>query len=247
MHLSWKRITIYSILIISIILSALLAIFPGTLTTYLLPNANNLFLTLLLHPFIHVYLWELVLNSLILYLCARYFLTNIKWWEFIILWLLASFGGGFAAIQWSFNLHNWGGLTLFTCAILAWSIISNNGIYLQFKNKKINLGTISNIFLLLYIIIILFTNMDLLLSAIVVSIVSAILGFISTRLSKKFSFKKNILYEKPPINDYDYYDKRKEIENEINRILEKIKKEGESSLSKEEKDFIDEYAKKFMK
>ncbi|HOY91047.1 MAG TPA: hypothetical protein PK891_04975, partial [Bacteroidales bacterium] len=96
-------------------------------------------------------------------------------------------------------------------------------------------------------IIILFTNMDLLLSSIVVSIVSAILGFISTRLSKKFSFKKNILYEKPPINDYDYYDKRKELENEINRILEKINKEGENSLSKEEKDFIDEYSKKFMK
>jgi len=30
-------------------------------------------------------------------------------------------------------------------------------------------------------------------------------------------------------------------------VLEKIKKVGESSLSKEEKDFIDEYAKKFMK
>jgi len=247
MHLSWKRITIYSILIISIILSALLAIFPGTLTTYLLPNANNLFLTLLLHPFIHVYLWELGLNFLILYLSARYLLTNIKWWEFLILWLLASFGGGFAAIQWSFNLHNWGGLTLFSCAILSWAILSNNGIYLRFKNRKINIGTISNIFLLLYIIIILFTNMDLLLSAIVVSIIAAILGFITIQLSKKISHKKNILHEKPPINDYDYYDKRKEIENEINRILEKINKEGENSLSKDEKDFIDEYAKKFMK
>ena len=89
--------------------------------------------------------------------------------------------------------------------------------------------------------------MDLLLSAIVVSIIAAILGFITTQLSKKFSHKKNILHEKPPINDYDYYDKRKEIENEINRILEKINKEGENSLSKDEKDFIDEYAKKFMK
>ena len=247
MHLSWKRITIYSILIISIILSILLVIFPDALITFLLPNTNNLFFTLLLHPFIHVYLWELGLNFLILYLSARYLLTNIKWWEFIILWLLASFGGGLAAIQWSFNLQNWGGLTLFSCAILSWAIISNNGIYLRFKNRKINLGTISNIFLLLYIIIILFTNMDLLLSAIVVSIIAAILGFITTQLSKKFSHKKNILHEKPPINDYDYYDKRKEIENEINRILEKIKKEGESSLSKEEKDFIDEYAKKFMK
>jgi membrane associated rhomboid family serine protease len=247
MYLSWKRITIYSILIISLILSTLLAIFPDTFTSFLLPNTNNLFLTLLLHPFIHVYLWELVLNVLILYLSAKYLLTNIKWWEFIFLWLLASFGGGFAAIQWSFNLHNWGGLTLFSCAILAWAIISNNGIYLRLKSRKINLGTISNIFLLLYIIIILFANMDLLLSAIVVSIVSAILGFITTRFSKRISHKKNILHEKPPINDYDYYDKRKELENEMNRILEKIKKKGESSLSKDEKDFIDEYAKKFMK
>ena len=247
MHLSWKRITIYSILIISLILSTLLAIFPDTFTSFLLPNTNNLFLTLLLHPFIHVYLWELVLNVLILYLSARYLLTNIKWWEFIILWILASFGGGFAAIQWSFNLHNWGGLTLFSCAILAWATISNNSIYLRFKNRKINLGTISNIFLLLYIIIILFTNMDLLLSAIVVSIVSAILGFLTTHFLKKISHKNNILYEKPPLNDYDYYDKRKELENEINRILEKINKEGENSLSKEEKDFIDEYSKKFMK
>ncbi|MDI6833559.1 MAG: hypothetical protein QMD02_06940 [Bacteroidales bacterium] len=247
MHLSWKRITIYSILFISIILSILLVIFPDTFTTFLLPNTNNIFFTLLLHPFIHIYLWELVLNFLILYISAKYLLTNIKWWEFIILWLLASFGGGFAAIQWSFNLNNWGGLTLFSCAILSWAIISNNGIYLRYKNRKINLGTFSNIFLLLYIIIILFTNMDLLLSAIVISIISAILGFITTQLSKRISLKKNILHEKPPINDYDYYDKRKEIENEINRILEKIKKEGESSLSKEEKDFIDEYAKKFMK
>lgn len=247
MHLSWKKITIYSILIISIILSILFVIFPDTFITFLLPNTNNLFFTLLLHPFIHVHLWELGLNILILYISARYLLTNIKWWEFLILWLLASFGGGFAAIQWSFNLHNWGGLTLFSCAILSWAILSNNGIYLRFKNRKINIGTISNIFLLLYILIILFTNMDLLLSAIVVSIIAAILGFITIQLSKKISHKKNILHEKPPINDYDYYDKRKEIENEINRILEKINKEGENSLSKDEKDFIDEYAKKFMK
>lgn len=247
MHLSWKRITIYSILIISLILSVLLAIFPDTFTSFLLPNTNNLFLTLLLHPFIHVYLWELVLNVLILYLSAKYLLTNIKWWEFIILWILASFGGGYAAIQWSFNLHNWGGLTLFSCTILAWSIIANNGINLQLKKRNINLGTISNILLLTYIVIILFTNMDILLSAIVVSIMAAILGFITNKFTKKLSHKKNILYERPPINDYDYYDKRKEIENEMNRILEKINKKGESSLSKEEKDFIDEYAKKNMK
>ena len=137
MHLSWKKITIYSILIISIILSTLLFIFPDIITTFLLPNTNNLFFTLLLHPFIHVYLWELGLNFLILYLSARYLLTNIKWWEFIILWLLASFGGGLAAIQWSFNLNNWGGLTLFSCAILSWAIISNNGIYLRLKIERL--------------------------------------------------------------------------------------------------------------
>lgn len=245
--LSWKKLTIYAILLISMILSVLLAIFPDKFILFLLPNSNNIFLTLLLHSFIHVYLWELILNILVLLFCAKYLLTNIKWWEFIILWILASFGGGYAAIQWSFNLHQWGGLTLFSTTLLAWSSIANNSINLQLKKRNLNLGTISNILLLLYIVIVLFTNMDILLSAIVVSILAAILGFLTTKFSKKLSHKKNILYEKPPINDYEYYDKRKELENEMNRILEKINKEGESSLSKEEKDFIDEYAKKFMK
>lgn len=245
--LSWKKLTIYAILLISIISSLLLAIFPDKLILYLLPNSSKLFLALLLHPFIHVYWWELILNILVLFFSAKYLLTNIKWWEFLILWILASFGGGYAAIQWSFNLHEWGGLTLFSTTLLAWSIIANNGINLQLKKRNINLSTISNILLLIYIVIILFTNMDILLSAVVVSIIAAIFGFITNKFTKQLSHKKNILYEKPPINDYDYYDKKKELENEMNRILEKINKEGENSLSKEEKDFIDEYAKKYMK
>ncbi|MFA7609362.1 MAG: DUF6576 domain-containing protein, partial [Bacteroidales bacterium] len=56
-----------------------------------------------------------------------------------------------------------------------------------------------------------------------------------------------ILNDIPPINDYDYYDRQKEFENEINRILEKIKNEGETSLTNTEKEFLDEYAKRRVK
>ena len=217
------------------------------LQSVLLPNSDSLFFTLLLHPFIHVNWWELILNILMLYLCARFFISKLNWWELVILWIIASVGGGFIANQWSYNLQNWGGLTLISTALLSWSTIANIGILLTFKNKKIKLNILSNICVLIYLVIILLFNRDLILSFIIVSLSGAILGCISYKNPRYISNNPAILNDIPPINDYDYYDRQKEFENEINRILEKIKNEGETSLTNTEKEFLDEYAKRRVK
>ena len=53
---------------------------------------------------------------------------------------------------------------------------------------------------------------------------------------------RNFLYTKESLNvmrnDYDFNTMRSDRENELNRILEKIYKKGEDSLTGKEKDFL---------
>lgn len=56
---------------------------------------------------------------------------------------------------------------------------------------------------------------------------------------KKKHFKNTYSsYEKPPRDDYDYADWKKNKENKTNRILEKISRSGYNSLTAEEKEFL---------
>ena len=59
-----------------------------------------------------------------------------------------------------------------------------------------------------------------------------------------FKKKNSIETRDVPRNDYDYIEKRSEINDELNRILDKINDKGMESLSQKEKSFLEKQSKK---
>ncbi|MCX7953658.1 MAG: rhomboid family intramembrane serine protease [Bacteroidales bacterium] len=221
---------------------------------FMLPSNINLFLqkpwTIFTYMFFHTNLLHIIFNMLWLYWLGTIFISILFEKRFYTVYFTGGIVGGLLFIlayniipALKSNAFALGASAAIMAVVICICLYSANyEIYLLFFGK-VKLKYLAIVTILIDIISIPGTNSG----GHIAHIGGALTGFIfflkykynfNFRLYKKKYYKKNVR----EMNDYEYNYYKSEIQKEVDRLLDKISKEGYNSLSQKEKEFLRKFA-----
>lgn len=214
-----------------------------------LPNSYTELLhkpwTIITYSFLHKIenygFFHLLINLLILYVVSRIFLNYFNKKHFIITYLLGGIAGALFFITFSTILPS-----IFTQNYLYGASASVTAIFIasttRIPNYKIRIPIIRHIqikyFALIMICFFLIGINSSNPGGHIAHLGGALLGFLFAKFNKQTNKIDFLKHKKKMTNDDHFRSKRKEKNDRINLILEKISKSGYDSLSNEEKDTL---------
>lgn len=220
--------------------------------------------TIVTYMFMHADIWHILFNMLWLYWLGQIFLIYLNSRQLITVYLMGGLAGGMLYLLIynlfpSFELVRYGSYLVGASAsvmaiVFAIATVAPEYVVHLFLLGPVRLKYIALATLLIDLISIQYSNAG----GHIAHLGGALFGYffglrirkgadITSWFSRIFlrkpslfrrKSKINLMYRRPPLNDFEYNQQKAEIQKEIDRILDKIAQSGYSSLSRKEKDFL---------